>query len=122
MPPALLHEPATEEQLRVFEATYGAIPEDYRWFLATCGGGLFGSVQVDDIVQLTKGHAKFRRELGSPRGWTMQNVFVIGWDGGGNPFGIEMSTGRVVVEDHDFGGVQELAPSLGEFMVRGVWA
>jgi hypothetical protein len=121
MPDALRCEPATEEQLREFEASYGEIPADYRWFLLTCGGGHFGSEEVDDIARLTKSHAKFRREFGPPRGWTMGGVFIIGWDGAGNPFGIETATGRVVAEDHNFGGIHELAPSLEEFMLRGVW-
>ena len=119
MPESLRREPATEEELREFEARYGAIPSDYRWFLLTCGGGHFGAEEVDDIVRLAKSHAKFRREFGPPRGWTMRDVFIIGWDGAGNPFGI--ASGRVVVEDHNFGGIHELAPSLEEFMLRGVW-
>jgi hypothetical protein len=102
MPESLRREPATEQELREFEAGYGQIPEDYRWFLLTCGGGHFGSEEVDDIIELAKSH-------------------VIGWDGFANPFGIETSTGRVVVEDHNFGGIHELAPSLEEFMLRGVW-
>ena len=122
MPDSMRRAPAAVEQLREFETTYGVIPDDYRWFLLTCGGGHFGSEEVDDIVRLTKGHAKFRREFGPPSGWTMRDVFVIGWDGAGNPFGIETATGRVVVEDHNFGCIHELAPSLEEFMLRGVWA
>jgi len=122
MPEAMRCEPATEQQLCEFETTYGAIPEDYRWFLLTCGGGHFGAEEVDDIVDLTRSHAKFHREFGQPRGWTMQDVFIIGWDGSANPFGIETTTGRVVVEDHNFGGIHELAPSLEEFMLRGIWS
>jgi hypothetical protein len=121
MPKSLRREPATEQELREFEASYGQIPEDYRWFLLTCGGGNFGSGAVDDIIELSKSHAKFRREFGPPRGWTMRDVFIIGWDGSANPFGIETTTGRVIVEDHNFGGIHELAPSLEEFMLRGVW-
>ncbi len=121
MPEPLRREPATEQELREFEARYGQIPADYRWFLVTCGGGRFGAEEVDDIAELAKSHAKFRREFGPPRGWTMQDVFIIGWDGAGNPFGIETVTGRVVVEDHNFGGTHELAPSLEEFVLRGVW-
>lgn len=120
MPDSLRREPASEEQLREFEASFGAIPAGYRWFLLTCGGGHFGSEEVDDIIRLTKSHAKFRHESG-PSGWTMTGVFIIGWDGAGNPFGIETTTGRVVVEDHNFGGIHVLAPSLEEFMLRGVW-
>ena len=26
-----------------------------------------------------------------------------------------------VVEDHNFGGIHELAPNLEEFMLRGIW-
>lgn len=122
MPESLRCEPATEEELREFESSYGRIPEDYRWFLLTCGGGHFGSERVDNIADLTESHAKFRREAGRPRGWTMCDVFIIGWDGAGNPFGIETATGRVVVEDHNFGGIHELAPSLEAFMLKGVWA
>ncbi len=118
MPESLRRAPATEQQLREFEAAYGVVPADYRWFLLTCGGGHFGSEEVDGIVELAKSHAKFRREFGPPRGWTMRDVFIIGWDGSANPFGIEATTGRVVVEDHNFGGIHELATSLEEFMLR----
>jgi hypothetical protein len=121
MPESLRRDSATEQELREFEESYGPIPEDYRWFLLTCGGGHFGAEAVDDITELAKSHAKFRREFGPPRGWTMRDVFIIGWDGFANPFGIETTTGRVVVEDHNFGGIHELAPSLEEFMLRGVW-
>jgi SMI1 / KNR4 family (SUKH-1) len=119
MPESLRRETATEQQLREFETIYGAIPQDYRWFLLTCGGGHFASEFVDDIAELTKSHTKFRREFGPPRGWTMRNVFIFGWDGFANPFGVEINTGRVVVEDHNFGGIHELAPSLEDFMLRG---
>jgi hypothetical protein len=120
LPESLRGKPATEQQLHEFEAIYGTIPEDYRWFLLTCGGGPIGSDFVDDIVELTKSHAKFRKEFGPPRGWTMRDVFIIGWDGFCNPFGIETVTGRLVVEDHNLGGIYELAPSLEDFMLKGV--
>lgn len=120
LPPALRRDLATEEQLRDFEAEFGPIPADYRWFLLACGGGHFGSEEVDDAVELVNSHTKFRREFGSPRGWTMRNVFIIGWDGFGNPFGIE-ATGRIVLEDHNFGGIHELARTLEDFMLKGIW-
>ena len=121
MPESLRSKPATEQELRDFESVHGEIPEDYRWFLLTCGGGHFGSEEVDDIVRLTKSHTKFRNESGKPRGWTMKDVFVIGWDGAGNPFGVERATGRVITEDHNFGGIHELGPSLEAFMLKGLW-
>jgi hypothetical protein len=121
MPEELRRKPATDQQLREFESAFGVIPEDYRWFLLTCGGGHFGAEEVDDISRLVRSHAKFRKEFGPPHGWKMQNVFIIGWDGSGNPFGIETTTGRVIVEDHNFGCISELAPSLEEFMLNGLW-
>ena len=109
MPDSLRREPATEQELCEFEASYGHIPDDYRWFLQTCGGGHFGAEEVDDITELAKSHAKFRREFGPPRGWTMRDVFIIGWDGFANPFGIERATGRLLVEDHNFGIFREFS-------------
>ena len=120
LPDGMLYAPASEEELLEFEATFGAIPEDYRWLLKTCGGGVIGPDWVDGIVELANSHKKFQREFGPPRGWTMTGVFIIGWDGSGNPFGIETATGRVVVEDHNFGGIHELATSFEEFILRGI--
>ena len=39
----------------------------------------------------------------------------------GNLFGIEETTGRVLVEDHNYGGVYELASSFEKFLLQGVW-
>jgi len=117
-PISLREQPATEAELQEFESAFGVIPDDYRWLLVTCGGGVVGAERVDGIDQLAKSHAKFRREFGAPRGWTMRDVFVIGWDGGGNPFGIERDSGRILVEDHQFGGVHQLAASLQDFILR----
>jgi hypothetical protein len=50
----------------------------------------------------------------------MDGVFVIGWDGAGNPFGIETATGKILVEDHNFGGIHEMASSFEAFLERGL--
>lgn len=110
LPEECRHAPATESQLRDFEKEFGPIPADFRWFLAACGGGVCGSDWIDGIEELPASHRKFRAE--SPGGWSMQNVFIIGWDGAGNPFGIDVPTGRVLLEDHTFGGIHVLAESL----------
>ena len=47
-------------------------------------------------------------------------MFVIGWGGGGNPYGIRRSSGEIVAEDHDFGGVHVMARSLGDFLALGL--
>ena len=110
---------ASDEELRKFEALHGPIPQDFRQFLQVFGGGAVGSEWVDGIEQLTKTHEKFKAETG-PKGWQLQGVFIVGWDGSGNPFGIEMSSGAILVEDHDFGGVHEMAPSFEAFLLRGI--
>jgi hypothetical protein len=119
LPDACRRRPADEDQLRTFEQEFGAIPQEFRWYLKACGGGVCGSNWVDGIEQLMESHRKFRKESG-PEGWTMQGVFVIGWDGGGNPFGIKSSTDEILVEDHDFGGIHEMAKSFSDFLVDGL--
>ena len=113
-------DPATEEQVIEFEQCFGTLPDDLRWFLTTCGGGTVGSEWVDDIHALAASHRKFLEESAHRGGWTMQGVCVVGWDGGGNPFGIHRDSGRVLVEDHDFGGIHELAESFEAFLVQGL--
>ena len=82
--------PASESELAAFEARFGTIPPDFRWFLQAYGGGVIGSEWIDDVHALARTHEKFAAELGPPRGWRMKDVFVIGWDKAGNPFGIHV--------------------------------
>ncbi|MCA8988552.1 MAG: SMI1/KNR4 family protein [Planctomycetaceae bacterium] len=111
---------ATEAQLKEFESTFGPIPGDFRWFLMHCGGGTIGSEWVDGIDELPDTHRKFAAESAIKNGWTMDGVFVIGWDGAGNPFGIETTTGRILVEDHNAGGIYEVSKSFEVFLERGL--
>lgn len=104
---------ATEEQLQEFERDFGVIPEDYRWFLKNLGGG--GVEPLDTIFELPKSHREFRSG-----GWTLENTFVVGWDNG-NPFGIELTTGEVLLEDHDFGGIHLLAPSFAAYLLEQIY-
>lgn len=120
LPDFMRREPASEEEIEEFEAQFGEIPRALKWFLEQCGGGIIGSEYVDDIRELFITHQKYRQESQLEQGWTMKNVFVIGWDGSGNPYGIDTVTGKIVVEDHDFSGVHEVAESLGEFLLRGL--
>lgn len=127
LPEDIRHPPATEDALTQFEAEHGPIPEEFRWFLLECGGGVVGSEWIGGIEQLGATHRKFAEESAIEGGWTMRNVFVIGWDGAGNPIAIELEpaerqlfAGRVVVEDHQFGGVHVLAPSFVAFVARAL--
>lgn len=119
LPNGCRHAPATEEQLQLFEKEFGPIPPDFRWFLAACGSGVCGSEWIDGINDLPESHRKFLAESGID-GWSMRNVFIIGWDGAGNPFGIDQLAGRILVEDHNYGGIHEVANSFRELLVRGL--
>lgn len=118
LPPEVRSAPASEVQLVAFENSHCPIPTEYRQFLAECGGGPIGAEWIDGIDQLADTHAKFHREFG-PTGWVNTEVFVIGWDGAGNPISID-GTGSVVVEDHDFGGIHVLASSFSAFLAKGL--
>ncbi len=48
----------------------------------------------------------------------MRDVFIIGWDGYGNPFGIHIPTGELRMEDHNFGGVHPMADSFAHFLLN----
>jgi hypothetical protein len=121
LPTSLKESEATEEEIAHFESIHGKIPDDFRWFLRNCGSGIFGSERVDGISALFKSHEKFKKESKSPRGWTLKDFFLIGWDGSGNPFGIDLRTCEIVIEDHNFGDKHRLAGSLEEFMLKGIW-
>ena len=118
-PDTMRHPCATEMELLTFDAVHGPIPKEFRAFLSTFGGGVVGAEWVDGIQQLFDTHAKFQSEKGAG-GWSLSETFVIGWDGGGNPFGIHTTSGAVLVEDHTFGGVHEMAPSFEEFLRTGL--
>ena len=120
LPEAIRHPPASPERLAQFEARYQAMPSDFRWYLLECGGGVVGSEWVDDLEKLFESHAKYREEFGRRRGWTMSDVFIIGWDGAGNPYGIQESTGKILVEDHNFAGIYEMAESFESFLRNGL--
>lgn len=118
LPAGLRYPCASLVQIEAFEAKHGLIPSEYRTFLLEFGGGVVGSEWLDGIEQLAVTHRKFRAEAGSG-GWVIRDAFVIGWDGAGNPIAID-SAGAVVVEDHNFGGVHQLAPSFRIFLAAGL--
>jgi hypothetical protein len=120
LPPACRYPPATESELSAFEARFGPIPSAFRWYLMACGGGVVGREWVDGIAQLSETHSKFVAESRLPGGWAMANAFLIGWDGAGNPVGIDLSTGTVLVEDHNFGGIHVVAPSFEALLAAGL--
>ncbi len=113
LPEGCRSKPASLEEVAAFEAEFGPIPDDYRWYLITCGGGVIGSEWVDDIRELRATQRKFREEE-----WPVPDGFPIGWDGSGNPMIIDRTSGRLLVPDHDFGGVHDLAPSFADLVLK----
>jgi hypothetical protein len=94
LPGGCRYAPATEQQLREFEGEFGKIPQEFRQFLIDCGGGTIGCEWVDGIAELVKSHRKFGEASAVPNGYKMKNVFVIGFDGWGNPFGVDLLQGE----------------------------
>jgi hypothetical protein len=110
-------EPASAEDLAAFEEKCGTIPPDYRWYLSDCGGGVIGSEWIDDIDELAYTHRKVR--AGQCRGfYRIPHFFPLGWDGAGNPYGYDLDTGKIVTEDHDFGGIHEVAADFYELLSK----
>lgn len=111
--------PATDRALGSFETEFGPIPDDFRWFLAACGGGVVGSEWVDGIQQLASSHRKHQRER--TRNGGKANFFLIGWDCAGQPFGIDRATGEVVIEPEGSDGeVRRLSPSIEAYLLAGL--
>ena len=110
---------ASESQLQAFEAEHGPLPKDVRWFLAECGGGgLDPSIGGQSGIEaLSRAHRKFKKEVAKGFWDLMRATFMLGWDGAGNAFGLEIPSGRVVLQDHNFGGLHEIAPSLYDYFV-----
>ena len=115
-PPGLRQGPATATDVEALEAEAGPVPEEFKWFLLHCGGGVVGREHIDGIDESLESQRKYRREVG-PEGWSMRDVFIIGWDGGGNPIAIDRRTGQIKVEDHTFGGVHVEAESLEKYLL-----
>lgn len=118
-PVGISYPPASEADLVDFEGIHGKIPDDFRWFLKHCGSGVIGSEWIDGIDDLYSSHSKFYSETQIPNGWKTSELFIIGWDGSGNPIGL-MPDGQVVVEDHNFGGVHRLSETLEDFILTGI--
>ncbi len=111
--------PANENEITGFELACKKIPEDYKWFLLNCGGGVVASEWIDGVHELASTHSKFDEECAIENGWTSGNCFIIGWDGSGSPIAIDPE-GKVIVEWEADGGIYQLAPSLEYCLLNGL--
>ena len=107
---------ATEEDIQKFEKDFYPIPDDYKWILKNCYRVFFKAEWIDDIDELYETHKKFKKESSIENGWTLEGTFIMGWDGCGNPYGIELKTEKIVTEDHNFGGIHIIGQSLEEVL------
>jgi hypothetical protein len=117
LPETCRRRPVLAEDFAAFEKEFGDIPPDYRWYLAECGGGVIGPEWIDGIEELAATHRKVRE--GRRRGfYTILHFFALGWDGAGNPYGYDLDSGRIVTEDHNFGGIHELATDFYSLLCK----
>lgn len=117
LPEGCRYPPASVEALAAFESQFGPIPPDYRWYLAACGGGVIGSEWIDSIKELPETHRRVRE--GQQHGlYTLREFFPVGWDGGGNPYGFDLQSGKIVTEDHNFGGIHVVAESFFDLLCK----
>jgi hypothetical protein len=116
-PPELRKRRATFDELTTFEREFGQRPSDVRWFLTESGGGVVGREHLDGIEDLADSQRKYVAEFGAD-GWSMTNVVIVGWHGSGNPIAVHRETDKVLIEDHDFGGIYEEAPSFLHYLQK----
>ncbi len=88
---------------------YGITDKAYRLWLVETGGGPIGPDWYDGIEELSQSQEKLKSE-----NWNITG-FVIGWDGAGNPL-VLLHNGAIVTEDHNFGGVHEVASSFEKLL------
>ncbi|MFA7483800.1 MAG: SMI1/KNR4 family protein [Vulcanimicrobiota bacterium] len=105
---------ATDNDILEFEKQHESIPDDVKWFFKNLvSGGV--DPYISDIHELAKDRAKFLKEKADGL-WELDNIFLLGVDGAGNPFGISRDDERVLLEDHDFGGIQEIGATFADFL------
>jgi hypothetical protein len=103
LPESCRSAPASEEALVAFEAEHGAIPADYRWYLANCGGGVIGCDWIDSIKELWETHRRVKEARAKGFYLRLGDYFPVGWDGWGCTYGFDLKTGRIMLEDHELG-------------------
>lgn len=105
--------PISAEEVDSLLNHHGVRDSTYRDWLIQTGGGPVGPDWFDTIGELPVSQRKLRED-----GWTLAG-FVIGWDGGGNPIAIQ-ADGRLLVEDHAFGGTHVYAESFRSHLEANV--
>jgi len=110
---AVIDGPASEEAVDKLLAHYQVVNPLYRNWLIETGGGPIGSDWYDTLAELDESQTSLQNDL-----WTISG-FVIGWDGAGNPL-VLCEDGKIITEDHDFGGIHNVAFSFEALLVKHV--
>ena len=92
---------------------YKVVDPVYREWLIRTGGGPIGADWFDGVYDLEVSQSKLAQE-----NWNITG-FVIGWDGAGNPI-VMTKDGSIKTEDHNFGGIHEIANSFTDLLTDRV--
>ncbi len=104
-----------QDQVDAILEKFGVNDPVYREWLILTGGGPIGPDWYDTLSELQESQDKFESEKDF---WSISG-FLIGWDGAGNPVAL-LTSGEVITEDHNFGGVHQLAPSFEALLEANV--
>ena len=120
--PILRGEPAEWSEIDEASRAVGLpFPDDYRRFIRRFGAGVVGAypifgvrpVEAMGIAWSVVERNRFYRAQSWPG---VENWVVFSADHAGNPFGF--AEGRVLLSDHDWGQIVEIAPNFEEFLIR----
>lgn len=110
---AVLHGEVAAKVVDSLLKQYCVDNELYREWLVSTGGGPIGSDWYDGIHELADSQESLRIN-----DWSITG-FVIGWDGAGNPLVLK-ENGMILTEDHNFGGIHEVAQSFEALLAEHV--
>lgn len=116
--------PGTEDEVNALAARLGSpMPDQYRDFLLRYGGAYIGQYPVYGVHRskatgLGKLRAAEVNEGFRQQGWPHADEWlIVSEDGYGNAIGIA-DDGRVLVWDHELGGIYELGSSFEDFLLQ----
>ena len=104
--------PVEPQKVSTFLDSYHITDKIYRNWLIETNGGPISSNWYDSLDELVLSQKKLSSES-----WIIKG-FVIGWDGSGNPIVIQ-SDNTIAIEDHDFGGIHQIANNFKELLIKG---
>lgn len=118
--PIAIGEKATTADIKFIENTLNLkLDEDYIDFISSFGGGVLGNKEIysiknseiigdENIIEINE---RYKND-----DWEgIEKWLIIGTDHSGNPIGID-TNGKIVSNDHDFGGIFTVAESFEDYL------